>query len=98
MLLKEGFGALVKQWWDSYLFQGTPNFVFACKIKALKMDLKKWNEGVFGNLDSNKSELVNDLRVFDVIEENWALGGEELAKKGEVSRELEQCLLMEEVS
>jgi hypothetical protein len=62
------------------------------------MDLKKWNEEVFGNLDSNKSKLLKELQVFDAIEENRALGGEELEKKGEVSRELEQCLLMEEVS
>jgi hypothetical protein len=34
----------------------------------------------------------------DAIEEVWALESEELAKKGEVSRELEACLLMEEVS
>jgi hypothetical protein len=39
-LKKEGFGAQVKQWWDSYHFQGSPSFIFACKIKALKMDLK----------------------------------------------------------
>jgi hypothetical protein len=53
------------------------------------MDLKKWNEEIFGNLDSNNSKLLNDLWVFDAIEENRALGGEELTKKGEVSRELE---------
>jgi hypothetical protein len=35
---------LVKQWWDSYSFQGLPSFVLACKLKALKLDLKKWNE------------------------------------------------------
>jgi hypothetical protein len=62
------------------------------------MDLKKWNEEVFGNIDSNKSKLLNDLRGFDAIEEFRALGSEELAKKGEVSRELEACLLIEEVS
>jgi hypothetical protein len=50
-LKKKGFGALVKQWWDSYHFQGSPSFIFACKITALKMDLKKWNEEVFGNID-----------------------------------------------
>jgi hypothetical protein len=97
-LKKEGFGALVKQWWDSYHFQGSPSFVFACKIKALKMDLKRWNEENFGNIDSNKSKLLNDLRGFDAIEEFRALGSEELAMKGEVSRELDSCLLMEEVS
>ena len=97
-LKKEGLRALVKQWWDSYHFQGLPRFVFACKIKALNMDLKKWNDEVFGNIDSNKSKLLNDLRKFDAIEESRALGSEEIAKKGEVSRELKACLLMEEVN
>jgi hypothetical protein len=36
--------------------------------------------------------------VFDAIEEFRALGSEELVKKGEVSRELEKCLLIEEIS
>jgi hypothetical protein len=97
-LKKEGFGALVKQWWDSYQFQGSPSFIFARKIKALKMDLKKWNEEVFGNIDCNKNKLLYDLRELDGIEEVRALDSEELAKKWQVSRELEDVLLMEEIS
>jgi hypothetical protein len=97
-LKKEGFGALVKQWWDSYQFQGSPSFIFACKIKALKMDLKKWNEEVFGNIECSKSKLLDDLRELDAIEEDRVLDSAKLAKKGEVSRELEACLLMDEVS
>jgi hypothetical protein len=62
------------------------------------MDLKKWNEEVFDNIDCNKSKLLDDLRELDVIEEVRAFGSVELANKGEVSRELEACLLMEEVS
>ena len=46
-LKAEGFVDLVKQWWDSYVFQGTASFVLARKLKALKLDLKKWNEEVF---------------------------------------------------
>ena len=61
------------------------------------MDLKEWNE-VFGNIECNKSKLLDDLRELDAIEEVRALESVELAKKGEVSRELEACLLMEEVS
>jgi hypothetical protein len=51
----EGFVALVKQWWDSYLFQGTASFVLSRKLKALKLDLRKWNKEVFGNVDRKKS-------------------------------------------
>jgi hypothetical protein len=42
MCLKfEGFVEKVKQWWLSYSFQGSPSFILACKLKALKIDLKK---------------------------------------------------------
>jgi hypothetical protein len=73
----EGFVGLVKQWWDSYLFQGSPSFVFARKLKALKLDLKKRNEEVFGNVERNKRILVEDLQAFNALEEGRALGGEE---------------------
>jgi hypothetical protein len=97
---EEVFGnvGLVKQWWDSYLFQGSRSFVFARKLKALKLDLKKWNEEVFGNVERNKRIFVEDLRAFEALEEGRALGGEELLKKAEVIKELERCTLMEEVS
>jgi hypothetical protein len=32
------------------MFTGTPSFILANKLKALKSDLKKWNVKVFGNV------------------------------------------------
>lgn len=55
MWLKEdGFVDRVRLWWSSYSFQGSPSFVLAQKLKAkaFKVDLKLWNEQVFGNVDS----------------------------------------------
>lgn len=46
----DNFVDKVKTWWDSYLFQGTPSFILAKKLVALKLDLKKWNEIEFGNV------------------------------------------------
>jgi len=43
-------------------------------------------------------KLLEELWVFDVIEEGRALGGEEITKKAEVVSELESSSLMEEVS
>jgi exonuclease III len=60
-LKAEGFVGKVKQWWDSYLFQGTSSYAFACKLKALKKDLKIWNEEVFGKVERNKRKLFEDL-------------------------------------
>jgi hypothetical protein len=43
-LKSEGFVDRVKWMWDFYLFQGSPSFILASKEKALKVDLKRWNE------------------------------------------------------
>jgi hypothetical protein len=45
----------VKQWWDSYLFQGSPSFILASKLKALKVELKRWNEEVIRNVERKKN-------------------------------------------
>ena len=97
-LKAEGFVALLKQWWDSYEFQGTLSFVLACKLKALKLNLKTLNEEVFGVIERNKRILLEDLQVFDVQEESRVLDEEELMRKTEVVRELEKCILMDEIS
>jgi hypothetical protein len=94
----EGFVGLVKHWWDSYHFIGTSSFVLARKLKSLKIDLKKWNDKVFGNVERKKKILLKELRVFNVIEEIRALSSEEILKKAEIVRKLERTTLIEEVS
>jgi hypothetical protein len=32
----------------SLIVSSTPSYIVACKLKALKLDLKKWNEEVLG--------------------------------------------------
>jgi hypothetical protein len=51
----------VKQWWSCSSFQRSPSFVLAWKLKALKLDLKKWNE-VFGNVNKQRKALLVDLQ------------------------------------
>jgi hypothetical protein len=58
----------------------------------LKFDLKKWNVEVFGNVELKKRNLLEELQVFDVIEDGRALGTEEKSKKAEVVSELEVLL------
>jgi len=88
----------VKQWWDSYSFQGTPSYILACKLKALKQDLKKWNEEVFGSVERNKRKLFEELQAFDSIESSRALVEEEILKKTKIVGEIERVSLLEEVS
>jgi hypothetical protein len=54
----EGFVDKVKSWWDSYSFEGLLSFVWANKLKTLKMDLKKWNGEVFGDIGRKKKRVV----------------------------------------
>jgi hypothetical protein len=53
-LKSKGFVDRVRQWWDSYHFQGLLSFILARKLKALKVDIRRWDEEVFGNVGSKK--------------------------------------------
>ena len=53
-LKAEGFLDKVKSWWENYHFQGTPSYILAKKLTALKSDLEKWNETNFGNITAKK--------------------------------------------
>jgi hypothetical protein len=60
-----GFVDRVKQWWTSYLFQGSPSFILTRKLKTLKVDLRVWNEKVSDSVEKKGGggELfLNDLR------------------------------------
>jgi len=97
-LKADGFVERVKQWWNSYSFEGTPSNILACKLKALKQDLKIWNEEVFGSVERNKRKLFDELQVLDSIESSRALVEEENLKKTEIVNEIERISLLEEVS
>jgi hypothetical protein len=47
----------------------SPSFILARKLKALKVDLRTWNEQVFGNVESKKKSLLEELHVLDGLEE-----------------------------
>ena len=64
-LKAEGFADLVRGWWESYSISGTPSFVFASKLKALKADLKQWNVNHFGHVSLKKQQMMADLRELD---------------------------------
>ena len=44
----EGFVVMVHQWQNGYHFMRPSSYVLACKLKALKGDLKHLNKHVFG--------------------------------------------------
>jgi uncharacterized protein YydD (DUF2326 family) len=96
-LKSDGFVNQVKTWWMSYEFYGLPSYVLANKLKALKADLKKWNEEVFGDVGKKKNELLEGIQELDLIEECRYLE-EESIRKIDMLRELEKTLLFEEMN
>ena len=65
----EGFVERVRQWWNRYCFLGSLSFILACKLKALKDDLKKWNKEEFGDLAFIKKCLLFELLGLDARED-----------------------------
>jgi hypothetical protein len=84
--------------WASYSFQGSPSFVLAQNLKALKVDLKLWNKQVFGNVDSLKKARLEDLCMLDRLEEERCLDSNELLRKNLIASDLERIILQEEIS
>jgi len=41
----------------------------ACKLKALKIKLKNWNDEVVGNLEKHKKFVLDELQGLDVVAE-----------------------------
>ena len=60
-LKTDGFVDRVASWWNRHSFSGTPSFVFARKLKALKEDIIQWNRQEFGNVGCRKKELLGAL-------------------------------------
>jgi hypothetical protein len=97
-LTVEGFADLVKAWWESYSIRGMPSFVFASKLKALKVDLKHWNDTQFGNVSVQKQQMMADLIALDEVEDSRPLSIEERGRKEQLIVGLEKVILMDEIS
>ena len=62
-LKTDGFKDRVHSWWNRYSFSGTPSFVLAKKLKALKEDIIQWNWSEFGNVQRQKKELLGGFEI-----------------------------------
>jgi hypothetical protein len=51
-LKEEGFVEKVRSWWGSFSFVGSPSFVLAEKLRALKGEIKRWSVEEFGSVEA----------------------------------------------
>jgi hypothetical protein len=94
----EGFVEQVNLWWQSYQFNGDPSYVLACILRALKGDLRRWNNEIFGHVGKRKKALLEEMRELDSLQEERGLDEEEKRKKMLLTMEMERNLLCEEIS
>lgn len=95
---QEGFLDLVKQWWQSYTVNGSPNFILAQKLKLLKKDLAIWNKEVFGKLSTRINKAMEELQMLEQATERRA---QTLDEKNNILRlkvEIQQLAKTEETS
>jgi len=63
--LERGFDGMVEERWKSYLNQENGIIGLQEKFKLLKTNLKTWNGDVFGNLNSTKRTILQDIGNLD---------------------------------
>jgi hypothetical protein len=97
-LKEEGFVDKVKSWWSSFYFLGSPSFILAKKLRALKEEIKMWNREVFGNVGARNKAWAEELEMLDSFEEVHSLSEEEKERRRLLVSDLEASLLQEEIS
>ena len=97
-LQHQDFVGNVRNWWGGYDFQGSPSYILASKLKALKEDIKKWNKECFGDVRIKKLDLMHELQMLDGKENQGLLTAEEKAYRVNTQSELEKTLLLDEVA
>ena len=75
---------------------GSPSFVLAQKLKALKEDLEKWNKEEFGDLAFRKKCLLAELLGLDAKEEMRGLSKEEESCRTQVTGDIAALAALEE--
>ncbi|KAG6644345.1 hypothetical protein CIPAW_08G049600 [Carya illinoinensis] len=94
----EGFVDKVRSRRILYYVEGSPSFILAGKLKALKEDLKRWSAEVFRLIDNQKRSLMEHLKALEEREVSAPLSKEDPRRKLATTSELEKVSLMEEIS
>ena len=94
-LKTNGFVNRVDSWWNRHSFSGTPNYVFAKKLKVLKEDIIQWNRQEFGNVGRKKKELLKALESLDTKDGVLGLTETEMYERNEVRSQIEHLFSLE---
>jgi len=88
--MEKGFSEMVKNNWSSYPVQGSVFIKIKEKLKLLKGDLKVWNRDEFGNIQTNKMRILQELEALDSHDCINDLGEDDRMKRYELVGRLKE--------
>lgn len=80
---------LMKEWWNSFYFFGSPGFVLSKKLMALKAELKRWNKEVFGRIDRKCEKALLDIAILDQLGDDEVLSTPQVCERNAKKLEFE---------
>uniref|UniRef100_A0A1S3X8E2 Uncharacterized protein n=1 Tax=Nicotiana tabacum TaxID=4097 RepID=A0A1S3X8E2_TOBAC len=93
----EGFIDKVKNWWQSYVIRGSPDFILVQKLRRLKADITNWNREEFGRLETQKTKLLEELEMLEQTTESRTQAQVEKEKLMQIRVELQQIARVEDI-
>ena len=95
---EEGFVERVRHWWNGYCFSSSPNFILACKLKALKEDLKSGIGRNLGIWPLGRNVFLSKLLGLDAREDLFGLSQEDQTCRIQIRGEIAHLASLEEIS
>jgi len=71
----------VKKSWVEATRKGWAAFTFKEKLKKLKLDMRRWNNESFGDVDNQIEKVMEDMNCLEKREKEMILNEEEEARK-----------------
>ena len=92
------FREKVKEWWASFIVNGTASFRLATKLKLLKGRLKAWELENRGSCKHRKKDVLNQIASLETIQEQRTLNVGERLHKARLFNEFAEISRKEEIA
>lgn len=78
--MAEGFGDLIRKWWNNTSPACCEAFILSIKVLWLKDNLNNWHKTAFGYLKLHKLSILHELENLNISKESQSLTLVELAQ------------------
>ncbi|XP_028088670.1 uncharacterized protein LOC114289202 [Camellia sinensis] len=89
---------VVKQMWEASNVSGGAGFIIATRLRYLKLELKKWNNEVFGNVSFSLKKAEVELHELDLLAEFRDLTEAKIVRRKEVKKEVQNRNLLNSIT